>query len=78
MTLKEIYQEEKSKPTPAQIFINWIAEVTCRETSTVRQWLSGTQLPNAKAKERISAALKVPVEILFPEEDISTRKEDEV
>ena len=49
-TLKELYLEEKEKPTPAQLFVTRIAEITCREESTVRQWLSGIQTPNQRAK----------------------------
>lgn len=66
-TLKELYLEEKEKPTPAQLFVTRIAEITCREESTVRQWLSGIQTPNQRAKERIAAALGSDVDILFPE-----------
>lgn len=66
-SLKELYLEEKEKPTPAQLFVARIAEITCREESTVRQWLSGVQTPNQRAKERIAAAFGVDVNILFPE-----------
>ena len=52
------------------MFIAEIAEATCRELSTVRQWLSGVQVPNAKAKERISAILNVPVDELFPADEV--------
>lgn len=65
MTLEELYQEEKSKPTPAQVFITRIAEATCREESTVRQWLSGTQEPNQKAKEKIADLHGRSVDELF-------------
>lgn len=67
MTLKELYLAEKEKPTPAQVFITRIAEITCREESTVRQWLSGIQAPNQRAKERIAAAFGCDVDVLFPE-----------
>ena len=53
MTFKELYQQTKEQPTPSQVFIREVADATCREESTVRQWLSGTQVPNAKAKERM-------------------------
>lgn len=78
MTLKEIYQEEKTKPTPAQAFIQKLADATCREAATVRMWLSGIQTPNAKTKERIAAVLNLPVHTLFPEDEDECRKEDEV
>ena len=71
-TLKELYLEEKEKPTPAQLFVTRIAEITCREESTVRQWLSGIQTPNQRAKERIAAALGLDVDVLFPESGSQT------
>lgn len=66
-SLKELYLEEKEKPNPAQAFISKIAEITCREESTVRQWLSGIQTPNQRAKERIAVAFGSTVDVLFPE-----------
>lgn len=80
MTLKEMYQVENAKPNPAQVFIERIAEVTCREPSTVRQWLSGTQTPNQKAKERIAKHFGKDVNELFTESEtnIGTEKENEV
>lgn len=69
MTFKEFYQQTKEQLSPAQVFIREIADATCREESTVRQWLSGTQVPNAKAKERIAEILHNPVSELFPPEE---------
>ena len=37
MTFKELYQQTKEQPSPAQVFIREIADATCREESTVRQ-----------------------------------------
>lgn len=71
MTFKELYQQTKEQPSPAQVFIREIADATCREESTVRQWLSGTQVPNAKAKERIAEILDKPVSELFPPEEMT-------
>lgn len=76
MTLKEMYQEEKTKPTPAQAFIQKLADATCREAATVRMWLSGIQTPNAKTRERIASVLNIPVTTLFPDEEIESGKED--
>ncbi len=78
MTLRVIYHAEKNKPTPGQVFIQKLADATCREAATVRMWLSGVQTPNPKTKERISMVLNIPVEILFPEEEPEWRKEDEI
>lgn len=78
MTLKEMYQVEKNKPNPAQVFIEKIAEVTCREPSTVRQWLSGSQTPNQKAKERIARHFGKSVDELFDVNDEIGKNEAEV
>lgn len=74
MTFKELYQQTKEQPSPAQVFIREVADATCREESTVRQWLSGTQVPNFKAKERIATILNKPVNELFTSEDTSDNK----
>lgn len=66
MTFKDIYLAEKEKPNPAQSFIIMIAQATCREEATVRQWLSGVQTPNQRAKERIAEKLNSSVDELFP------------
>lgn len=71
MTFKQLYLQAKEQPSPAQVFIRKIADATCREASTVRQWLSGTQIPNAKAKERIAEILNKPVDELFPDDESS-------
>lgn len=73
MTLKEFYLIEKEKPTPAQILVRKIADATCREETTVRQWLSGIQLPNMKARERIADIIGLPADELFP---VSVDKEE--
>lgn len=78
MTFKELYQQTKEQPNPAQVFIREIADATCREESTVRQWLSGTQVPNAKAKERIAMVLGKTVGELFPIDESVTDDENEV
>ena len=77
MTFKELYQQTKEQPSPAQVFIREIADATCREESTVRQWLSGTQVPNAKAKERIAEILRKPVSELFPLDEATTDNDNE-
>lgn len=78
MTFKELYQQTKEQPSPAQVFIREIADATCREESTVRQWLSGTQVPNAKAKERIAEILHKPVSELFPLDEATTDNDNEL
>ncbi|MBD5172882.1 MAG: hypothetical protein HDT02_06680 [Bacteroidales bacterium] len=78
MTLKEFYLIEKQKPTPAQQLVSKIADATCREEATVRQWLSGVQLPNQKARERIAQIVGLPVDELFPTaiDDDETKEEE--
>lgn len=76
-SFKRLYLDAKNSPTPAQIFISTVAEITCREESTVRQWLSGTQEPPKKAKEQLSKAFGAPLEHLFPEnENEKTEEQD--
>ena len=69
MTLKELYLQTKEMPTPSQEFVKKISDATCREETTVRQWLSGTQEPTERAKQRISEVLNRPIEELFPSDD---------
>lgn len=66
MTFKEIYQAEREKPTPALAFLRHISEITCRELTTIRMWVSGVQEPTDMVKERIAEELGRPVEELFP------------
>lgn len=75
-SFKRLYLDAKNTPTPAQIFISKVAEITCREESTVRQWLSGTQEPPKKAKEQLSKAFGVPLEHLFPENENETEEKN--
>lgn len=77
MTLKEFYLIEKEKPTPAQVLVRKIADATCREEATVRQWLSGTQVPNQKARERIADIVGLPVDELFPPADANGQDSDD-
>ena len=69
MTLKQIYEDKKNEPSPAQVFITRLAKATCRKETTVRQWLSGIQVPNDLVKKRIAVELAVPEDDLFPLED---------
>lgn len=77
MTFKQIYQEEKEKPSPAQAFISHIAEITCREESTIRQWLSGTQKPNKRAMLAIAKDYNSTIEELFPGIDINENESED-
>lgn len=74
MTFKELYLREKDKPTPAQSFIEDVAELTGRSTTTIRQWLSGAQTPEINTQKLIAAKYKVSLETLFPMQE-TYRKE---
>lgn len=66
-SFKELYLLEKKKPTAGQIFIERIAEITCRQPATIRMWLNGTQFPNDTAIKAIAKELNVEEESLFPD-----------
>lgn len=67
MTFKDLYLREKEKPTPAQSFIEEIAELTKRSANTVRMWLQGKQTPDALAQSLIAEKFDIDVSTLFPE-----------
>lgn len=68
-TFRQLYEEEKSKATPAQSFIATVAEITHRSTNTVKMWLIGRQTPDDLAKSIIAKAYNCKAETLFPEND---------
>ena len=65
-TFKELYEEQKNKPTAAQIFISDIAALTKRSEMTVRQWLSGQQTPDELVQTIIAQKFNVSANSLFP------------
>ena len=65
-TFFDLYNEQKSKPTPAQEFISEVARITKRTTTTVRMWLSGQQTPDALAQSIIAEHFGVSITSLFP------------
>ena len=65
-TFIELYENEKNKPTSAQVFVSEIAEITQRSENTVRMWVCGKQQPDALAKSIIAKRFKTKVETLFP------------
>lgn len=68
-TFKQLYDEEKSKVTPAQSFITNVAKITHRSENTVRMWLVGRQIPDDLAKSIIAEHYKCNAETLFPKND---------
>ena len=65
-SFKELYEEEKKKPTSAQIFVSDVAKLTKRSEATVRMWISGRQVPDELAQNMIADKFNVDVETLFP------------
>lgn len=68
-TFKELYEDIKSLPTPAQAFISEIAELTCSNEMTVRMWLTGRQRPDALAQRVLAEHFKTSAEALFPKRE---------
>ena len=66
-TFIELYNESKSKPTPAQEFISEVARITRRSESTVRMWLANNQVPDALVLSVIADHFNVDMAGLFPE-----------
>lgn len=67
-SFNDLYEEQKKKPTSAQVFITKIAKITHRSENTVRMWLSGKQYPDELTRVTIAKDLGIPVETLFPQE----------
>ena len=65
-TFFDLYNEQKSKPTPAQEFVSEVAKITRRTETTVRMWLSGQQIPDTLAQSIIAEHFGVDVDYLFP------------
>ncbi|MBO5445372.1 MAG: helix-turn-helix transcriptional regulator [Muribaculaceae bacterium] len=69
MNFKEYYKklkDAKKPPSPAQQFIITLSAKTGKSQKTVRQWLSGIQIPSGDAKRIISEETGIPAEELFP------------
>ena len=65
----ELYNESKSKPTPAQEFVAEVARITHRSEVTVRMWLAGNQIPDALVQSVIADHFGVDMAGLFPNPD---------
>ena len=64
-TLKDLYNEAKNEPTPAQKFIAEVAEITNRSEVTVRMWLFGGQIPDPNVARTIGSHFNVDPDTLF-------------
>lgn len=67
-TFAELYNEQKSKPTPAQVFLAEVARITHRSEVTVKMWLTGQQVPDTLVQSVIADHFGVAMEGLFPAE----------
>ena len=65
-SFRDLYEEEKKKPTSAQIFVSDVAKLTKRSEATVRLWISGRQVPDELAQSLIAEKFNVDAETLFP------------
>ena len=65
-SLVELYKRVKSKPSPCELFIREIAEVTNRAESTVIKWVLGFAVPDVNVRKKLSEHFGIPVDILFP------------
>lgn len=65
-TFKALYEEQKKKPTAAQVFVSEVATLTKRSEATVRMWLSGQQVPDELAQTTIAEKYNVSIDSLFP------------
>jgi len=67
LSFREIYDSLPTPETPKSNFIKEIAQLTLKSENTVRQWLSGRQMPDALTQQMISKKLSIPSNVLFPE-----------
>jgi len=62
----QLYQEAKEKPSPKDLFIHQVSEVTHRSESTVKKWVIGNTAPDINTMIVLAHHFDTPVEILFP------------
>lgn len=66
-TFRELYEAEKRKETPAQVFLLAMSTLTHKSIPTIKAWLSGRQVPDELTKNRLAEKFKCKAEDLFPE-----------
>lgn len=67
-TFRNLYEDEKKKPTAAQLFVSRVATLTKRSETTVRMWISGQQVPDELAKSVIAQEFGADINSLFTKE----------
>ncbi len=65
-TFIDLCNEEKKKPSPYQLFIEEVAELTGRKPSTVRLWILENKTPDRLIQRTLSNHFGIPMEELFP------------
>lgn len=65
MTFKELYLQEKKKPTPASVWVNKMAEATATNPQTVRLWLCGARKPHRCTQMVLARVLNSTPDELF-------------
>lgn len=77
-TFSELYAELDGAETPKQRFRREVAEATGKKDQTVKQWLSGSQIPTRDTILKIAELLDADPDFLFdtPKEDAESNDED--
>lgn len=66
-TFLDLYLKEGEKPTPRQAFITEVARITKKSPITIKNWISGRQIPDALTVEVIAKHFDCEPAALFPE-----------
>ena len=65
-SLRELYDVELRKPTPATQFVREVMRVTQRRETSVRQWLAGNYYPDVNTQRILAEHFDTTPELLFP------------
>lgn len=65
-SLKDLFYQEKKKPSPAQEFISLVASISGRKVITVRKWIAGQSEPDELVKNVLAKHFNTKSEYLFP------------
>lgn len=78
-TFSELYAELDGAETPKQRFRREVAEATGKKEQTVKQWLSGSQIPTRETIEMIADLLDADPDYLFKDrkESADSKNDDE-
>lgn len=78
-TFSELYSELDGAETPKQRFRREVAEATGKKEQTVKQWLSGSQIPTRETIEMIADLLDADPDYLFKDrkESADSKNDDD-